>query len=163
MERLPENPVGQTKVGGDPGRLGLGTVAAGGEQRVLGTVVGGHRALPGLAIGATHLQFRPPQPRHHLVEASGVEDAVASQLIRVSGTRVLRKIAELPSAGDGPSGRQALPRQNPGQRSLAGSVSPYQAHAIPGGDLEAHWGEQEARPRAYLHVFDLQHVREVYR
>ena len=79
------------------------------------------------------------------------------QDLGVAHARVLREVADLPGAGDGPAGREAVAGEDLGERRLAGAVPPDQPHLVAVGDLEGRAVDQQTRARAHLEILRDQH------
>ncbi len=142
-QRLGQHPVGQAQVGRESRGLGLGRVATRRGQFGLGPRVGAHRGLLGLAglLGHRHGVLR--EPLQNLVQPARGEDPVLGQLLQITGPRILRQVPQLPRTRHLTGRGQPLPRQNPGERGLAGAIASDQPDPVARGDLETHRGQQQ--------------------
>ena len=143
-ERLLEHAVGQAEARGDRGGLGLGGVAALGEEVRLGVAVAAHRLVARRVVGRGHPLLGGAHPAYGLVEAAGGQDAVAREHLEVDVARVLREVADLAAAGDRAGGGLALAGEDPGERRLAGAVAADQADLVAGADAEGRALQQQA-------------------
>lgn len=109
VQRLAEDPVGETEGGGDGGGLGLGRVPALGQELGLLALVLLHRLVAGAAGAGGDALLVHPHLLEEDVEAAGGEDAVAGQDVEVAGARVLREVADLAGTRDGAM-RRGRPR-----------------------------------------------------
>jgi hypothetical protein len=136
VQRLFEHPVRQAETRGDGGGLGLGGVAALGQELGLQTLVLLQRPVADGALAVRHTVLVLPHLAQYGVQAAGGQNAVTSQGVQVTGTRVLRQVADLTGAGDAAGGRGAFPGQALGQGGLAGTVAADQTDAVAAGDAE---------------------------
>src|SRR5687767_10818372 len=87
----------------------------------------------------------------------GRQDSVLCQPTKITGPRILGQITVRVGSGDRSAGRLSLTRQDPSERSLAGSIASYQADLVASRHLERGVLQQETRTRAYLHIPRNQH------
>ena len=131
-------------------RLGLGGIPARGGELGLEPAVAAHRLVLLLAGLAGHRVLGGAQVAHDRVEPAGREHPVAGGDVQVAGARVLGQVADLAGAGDRAGGGLGDPGEGLGQRGLARTVAPDQAHPVAGGDAEGRGVEEQAGARAQL-------------
>ena len=99
LERLVQQPVRQGQVGADRGGLGLGRVAAGGQELGFQPVVAVHRLALDVGVLAGHLFVGHAELADGDVQAAGGQDPVAGELLHVRGAGILRQVADLAACG----------------------------------------------------------------
>ncbi|GGW98169.1 hypothetical protein GCM10010383_30420 [Streptomyces lomondensis] len=145
----------QAETGGDPGGLRLGRVAAARLELGLGTHIGVHRALGPVGHGGLCTAQRPYGP----VEAPRGQDPVGDGDRLVGRPRVLREMADVAGAHDGPGGGPQGARQGVQQSRLSRAVAADQADAVAGGDVEGDAGQQQTRAHAHVDVTNGDHEK----
>src|SRR5690606_20840230 len=96
-------------------------------------------------------------------ESSGVQDAGASEVFWVSGTRVLRQIADLATAVETPARRQLVTCEHLGQSRLSRAVATDEADLVAVAHAERHVLHQEAGANANLEVVHGKHRNGPFR
>jgi hypothetical protein len=152
-QRLVQHPVGQPQVGADPGRLGLGRVAAERGEPVLEPAVPAHHGVPGGVVGGLgQLGLGLFQLVQQGVQAAGGQHPVLAQHAEVAGARVLRQVADLAAPADGPAVRQGLAGQHAQGGGLAGAVAADQPDPVAGLDAQGGAGQQDPGAGTQLQV-----------
>jgi hypothetical protein len=152
-QRLVQHPVGKPQVGADPGRLGLGRVAAERGEPVLQPAVAAHGRVAGRVVGGLgQLDLGLLQVVQQGVEAAGGQHPVLAQHGKVAGARVLRQVADLAAPVDGAAVRQRLAGQHAQGGGLAGAVAADQPDAVAGLDAQGGAGQQDPGAGTQLQV-----------
>jgi hypothetical protein len=148
-----EHPVGQPEVGADPGRLGLGRVAAERGEPVLEPAVPAHdasRVASSAASASSTWVFS--RSCSSVSEAAGGQHPVLAQHGEVAGARVLRQVADLAAPVDGARVRQRLAGEHAQGGGLAGAVAADQPDAVAGLDAQGGAGQQDPGAGTQLQV-----------
>ena len=98
-ERLVENALRKSEVAGNPRCFCLSGVATRCRQLRLSPGISGHRLVPYLDRVVGHLKLGPPESLYHRVEATGRENPVFGQHVKVTRARVLRQVSHGSGAG----------------------------------------------------------------
>ena len=103
------------------------------ELRVQARVLA-HGAFLHRAVARCHRRLGCPQLAQRDVQATGGEDAISGEYLKVTGPGVLREVADGAGAGHAAGGRERLTGEDLGQRGLAGAVASDQADPVALGD-----------------------------
>ncbi len=153
---LGQGAVGQAEVGADPGRLGLGRVPAEGGELVLQRAVAADQAFVVGALGQLGLQLL--HLRHQHVQAAGGEHPVPAGHVKITGTRVLRKVADGAAPVELPGVRLPLAGEDLQGGGLAGAVAADEADPVTRLHPQRGVGQQDPGTGAQLQAGGSDHV-----
>ena len=152
-----ENAVRQAEIACNRCSLGLGRIAAEGHEAVLQLAVLLHRLGGDRHVRVSHVESSLVHADHDLAETPCVEDAGAGEVLRVSGTRVLRKITDFTGRVDCAAGGEFLTGQHLRQGRLTCPVSPDQADLVPAFDSEGDVLHEHACANTQFEVVHAEH------
>ena len=156
-ERLVEDAVWQAQIARNGRGFGLRRISTQRHETVLQLAVLLHRPRGDLFVGVPHFERRLVHADHQLAEAASIEDARASEILRISRAWILGKVADFTGRIDGASGGEFLASEHLRQCCLSRAVPADEADLVAAFDSEGDVLHEHACANTQFEVVHAEH------